>query len=352
MPTKNSTNSHPRTIFSDAEAAKLLGFNNRYKSLTEYPSPRKIKEPTPVNFSDLSRWERDMVQLQNDKTHPPGVSVSIYGSGEITTGAISLGKRNNVQGRKRGKMYTTQMSVQGKKNIRRAIQNHKKPFTAMVGLTFDPTNPRNKYDSDGTINHDYAQAEYSRFQNSLMKKFTRMYEQTGHEKWQLSIIRVTELQKNGNIHFHLLVDRFIPLKWMLSLWGQASNSVDIDKLRNPGKAYKYLMKYITKDENGIYGKRYSMTENLYGEIKPTKVQIIGRAARSIYLDYKDKVAKDILKGRGYLGDYACCLPPPTREGITKYENRTFLIGLAEVLADGGYPQLLDHITGENYYEAQ
>lgn len=76
-----------------------------------------------------------------------------------------------------------------------------------------------------------------------------------------------ELQKNGNIHYHILFDRFISWKWIRRNWNEIlskhgyidefekkhnhrdPNSADIASLKNYKKAGYYLAKYIKKQDH-------------------------------------------------------------------------------------------------------
>ena len=75
-----------------------------------------------------------------------------------------------------------------------------------------------------------------------------------------------EKQKNGNLHFHILVDSFIPWWLMRNRWNRilnklgyvdrfqekhghkTPNSTDIHSTRKIRNIYSYLTKYLTKDE--------------------------------------------------------------------------------------------------------
>lgn len=91
-----------------------------------------------------------------------------------------------------------------------------------------------------------------------------------------------ELQKNGQIHFHCLVDRYIPKEKINKYWNESlerngylknykeihghSNapSARIEKIRSKTKAIAYFIKYALKDEeNGIIdGAIFGMSDEL------------------------------------------------------------------------------------------
>ncbi|WP_456264250.1 hypothetical protein [Geomonas diazotrophica] len=118
-----------------------------------------------------------------------------------------------------------------------------------------------------------------------------------------------ELQENGNIHFHILWDQFFPIKWLTKIWGQASNSVDIEKMKNPLHAANYMRKYITKDQTShIRGNRYNISAGLRATMKPiekviaemTHSQAIGQKGGEILEEMRDTLmaAQSMIEARG------------------------------------------------------
>lgn len=78
---------------------------------------------------------------------------------------------------------------------------------------------------------------------------------------------VQEKQQNGNIHFHIICDRYIDHKWLRETWNKHQqtlsyidnfelrynhrnpNSTDIEKIDYMNKAIQYLSKYISKTDS-------------------------------------------------------------------------------------------------------
>jgi len=91
-----------------------------------------------------------------------------------------------------------------------------------------------------------------------------------------------ESQKNGNIHFHLLIDAFVPYSLLLHMWNtivnklgyldkfqevhghNSPNSVDIKKPKNEAEIVEYVIKYAAKDEENrlITGRIWGMSDSL------------------------------------------------------------------------------------------
>lgn len=91
-----------------------------------------------------------------------------------------------------------------------------------------------------------------------------------------------ESQSNGNIHFHLIVDKYCSYYELLKIWNQVQNllgyvdafenvhghknpnSVDVKGVKDVGNFIDYVLKYCMKDEKNrfITGRIYGMSEEL------------------------------------------------------------------------------------------
>ncbi len=64
----------------------------------------------------------------------------------------------------------------------------------------------------------------------------------------ITYIRILEFQKNGNPHFHILVDRFIPQAWIRSTWQAVGGGRFVDiRYVDIHRVSRYLSKYLTKE---------------------------------------------------------------------------------------------------------
>jgi hypothetical protein len=64
----------------------------------------------------------------------------------------------------------------------------------------------------------------------------------------ITYIRVLEFQKNGNPHFHILVDRFIPQAWVKQSWKAVGGGEFVDiRFVDLHRISHYLSKYLTKE---------------------------------------------------------------------------------------------------------
>jgi hypothetical protein len=61
-------------------------------------------------------------------------------------------------------------------------------------------------------------------------------------------IRVLEFQKNGNPHFHILIDRYIAIEWIQAAWVAVGGGRMVD-IRHVDihRVSRYLSKYLTKE---------------------------------------------------------------------------------------------------------
>jgi hypothetical protein len=64
----------------------------------------------------------------------------------------------------------------------------------------------------------------------------------------IKYIRILEFQKNGNPHFHILVDRFVPQAWIQSTWQAVGGGRFVDiRYVDIHRIARYLSKYLTKE---------------------------------------------------------------------------------------------------------
>lgn len=97
-----------------------------------------------------------------------------------------------------------------------------------------------------------------------------------------SYLYCSEAQKNGNIHFHIIINKFINYLTVRGIWNSIqksygymedyynehktydANSTDIHSLTSINHIEAYLIKYFTKDQNRrkIYGHLWGCSDNL------------------------------------------------------------------------------------------
>lgn len=227
----------------------------------------------------------------------PVFRMNCYRSGEMTGAYWLSGAANKITPppRKDG-IETTGFSFKSRQKIRRAVENSTADLKVFMTLTFSPAalSPWH-FSENGTIRHDYAKHKLIQFRKAVQLMISRknisqlstMNDISGFDREQylksnaFRYIWTAELHKNGNIHFHLLLSHYLPIKWVNKIWKnggmkrltkqeiETSNSVDIKRLNDPEHAASYISKYISKDEEStIKGNRYNISKALREDAKP------------------------------------------------------------------------------------
>ena len=115
-------------------------------------------------------------------------------------------------------------------------------------------------------------------------------------------IRILEFQKNGNPHFHILIDRYIRQAWLKSAWMAVGGGSFVDiRHVDVHRVSRYLSKYLTKEllmsaparcrrvtaSRGIKLLPKSVTHTTWELIKlpiSTLLEVYARVASAISLD--------------------------------------------------------------------
>jgi SepF-like predicted cell division protein (DUF552 family) len=213
-----------------------------------------------------------------------------------------------------GDLETDSLTQKAKTKIRRASENATSYLRYFCTLTFSPAlvDDDNK-DDQGNICHKWAKTKIRQFLDTCRHQQKRLNR-------TLSYIWVAELQKNGNIHFHIIWNQFFQITWLTKIWGQASNSVDIKTMKNITHAINYMRKYISKDDQGtIKGNRYNISKELRETMKPiieenvivldTKELPDNPQAISEVMEFIDCVKEDIEERGGTVLDFGFYIPP-------------------------------------------
>jgi hypothetical protein len=115
-------------------------------------------------------------------------------------------------------------------------------------------------------------------------------------------IRVLEFQKNGNPHFHILIDRYIDLEWIRRAWVAVGGGSQVDiRFVDVHRVSRYLSKYLTTDllmsaplrcrrvtsSRGIKLLEKTASETTWTLVKVTisrLLDVYGRAVSAVWLD--------------------------------------------------------------------
>ena len=123
--------------------------------------------------------------------------------------------------------------------------------------------------------------------DKVIKK-TLLHQFLTEARWRWGVIHYvwkSERQKNGNIHFHIVTDKFIPYKELRDCWNRIQsklgyvsrfccayghsdpNSTDIHSVKNIKNVSAYIKKYMSKHadeeqiEGNIWGLSYSLSKS-------------------------------------------------------------------------------------------
>ena len=102
----------------------------------------------------------------------------------------------------------------------------------------------------------YIRSTFNKFRVSLKRKYGE----------PISYICIVELQKSGNPHFHILVDRHIPQDWISKSWQAVGGGRIVDiRMVDIHRAPHYLTKYLSKQSilsvpRGV--RRYTTSRNI------------------------------------------------------------------------------------------
>ena len=117
-----------------------------------------------------------------------------------------------------------------KRAIRETAERHR--LNRFLTLTLDPK----LLGSENPV--AYINLAFAKWRTYLKRKFGV----------SITYIRILEFQKNGNPHFHILVDRFIPQAWIQSTWQAVGGGRFVDiRYVDIHRIARYLSKYLTKE---------------------------------------------------------------------------------------------------------
>lgn len=301
------------------EYIPLCPIKDARKMFLEIYEPREsskiseLRQQLIVNTPERIRFlsENSIVNHQS-----AGFKVRRYRSGEMSGAMFTTGTRNKIIPSPRsGCVETSTFTIAARQKIRRAVENSDCPLNYFLTLTFAPKlcNDWEK-DENGNIRHDFAKYKLKCFRDALQKHVQRRYNE------KLLFVWVAELQKNGNIHFHMLLNRRLPVQYLRKIWN--IGNLDVQYLNNSNHAVNYIRKYISKADNSlIRGNRYNISSGLRLTMKPDETIICSTDTEDINEDNKvhadvmniiKLMRDDIEEGGGTVLDFGFSIPRPRR----------------------------------------
>lgn len=121
-------------------------------------------------------------------------------------------------------------TLKSKEWQKKIVGSFKKSHCVMITLTFDASAPSPLADPK----------YYSLAWDTFLKRLRRRYP-------QLRFARLVELTKSGRPHFHILVNQYIPQKYISWAFAECGGGSVADiRYVDPGRSAIYVTKYITK----------------------------------------------------------------------------------------------------------
>lgn len=185
-------------------------------------------------------------------------------------------KAKNSANLTRGKFNGT-MSKKTRKDIRHKLTNY---YDSMFVMG-------NKWRKRNSLHHTIVTltlpSEQMHSDNELKRDCLMRFIEEAKRKHGIQFYYwVAEKQKKGNIHFHILIDKFISHTWVRSAWNKEieklgyidafekvhnhrnPNSTDIETIKNLSKSSMYVTKYTSKvnQQGGIEGRLHGESDGL------------------------------------------------------------------------------------------
>lgn len=257
-----------------------------------------------------------------------GFKISRYISGESMGGFYTSGLSGKcVPPPRSGQLSTRRFTRAAMVKLRRSVECSDTTLSYFHTLTFAPAALQPWHlSADGTVRHDYAKWKLKKYLDALSQQQRRLGRSLSY-CWTAEI----QTKSTGNIHFHILMDKFFPITWLTKIWKQANNSVDIERAKNPLHAARYMRKYITKDEESeIMGNRYFISQKLRDSMRPVTDPLLilqtsdKSSPRGVMGDIRDFLlaSKDEIElNGGVLLDFGFYIPMP-RQSVRYRDKKT------------------------------
>jgi hypothetical protein len=271
---------------------------------------QKMKSRVRLESSDYLAFSEKYSSSIKFASHPSKSVLKIdrYNSGEHVLTQVTLGSHSKViPSPTTGKRITDKLTTHAMRALRRAVENAVSDLKYFWTLTFAPEMLTDEQkNDDGSVCHSWAKDELRRFLNTASVAMKR-------KGSPLEYIWTSELQKNGNIHYHILANRYIPVKMLSKWWKQASNSVDVELVKDSRHACNYIRKYLSKqDEAVIEGNRYGITSGLRETMKPSSTEIIEHYEVKTAMEVINSMKQDIESSGGFVHSFGLCIGVPCR----------------------------------------
>lgn len=250
----------------------------------------------------------------------------------------TLYRRNEQYVKGSRKMTETQLAnIRGKKYTGQVTQKSVKAMTNAVGWLLSLAKSKRafnpKYNSWFDFRVSFITLTLSSLQfnddREIKREMLNDFLIYGRRKWNMkNYVWRAEPQANGNIHFHILSDVFIPWDELRNVWNgiqkrhgyipetaksQNPNSTDIHSLKTVGNVEAYISKYYTKNDESrrvINGRIYGISDGL-NRVRACQIVMCESKAKELRSALKRRKTEVVKK------DYAVVLYMPVRELINE-----------------------------------
>lgn len=208
---------------------------------------------------------------------------------------LSMRSRKNLI---RNKEYNGYISRPTKKRIERMVENLIFAIQAFQKKNKGKKGASSIQPTFITLTLSYEQIQSDNFikRNLLMRFIEKIKKNCGVENY----IWRAEPQRNGNIHFHIIADRFIKWQTIRAYWNEIQskydyidafeqrnghrnpNSTDIHALNKINNIAAYICKYMTKDKPSrkIEGRIWGCSSNFH-KMKNPRIEITGEMIEEV-----------------------------------------------------------------------
>lgn len=205
-------------------------------------------------------------------------AIYIYQQRVASKGSNSMKKESTDN--LRLKYTSAGLSNTAKKDIRRRVDNWQWAVTASQRLWSKGRERRRRYFVLITLTLPSKQNESDieikrRYLNVWLQNLERVHK-------GINWLWVAEAQKNGNIHFHVVVDRYVQFEWARRTWNRVMNngdyilrfkdkfghadapSVNVHGQKGMGNPAAYITKYLTGDKfvRELGGRKWGCCDRL------------------------------------------------------------------------------------------
>jgi len=128
-----------------------------------------------------------------------------------------------------------------------------------------------------------------------------------------TFIRVLEFQRNGNPHFHILIDHYIHWNWLKAAWQAVGGGLFVNiKFVDVHRVSRYLSKYLTKElllSAPLRSRRVTTSRNIHLNEKTTseiKWEFVRYSIFGLFEWHRNEVTGFQLDQEGILEGFSTC----------------------------------------------